>query len=122
MEFNAALTDTVEILSPALVVDPYSTETTESWSDPTTRTVSNVLVYMGASNEEPTARNPNQVFTQLTAILPYGDHVTSRDRVRVLTGPYAGLYRVQGKPAHWRTPWSGWEGGTQVRIEETTGV
>lgn len=122
MKFSPALTEVVEVLSPGTVVDPYSSYPVESWDSPTVREVSGVLVYMGSATEESTARNPDQSFTQLNAILPYGDPITRRDRLRVLTGLYAGTYTVDGTPAHWRTPWTGWEGGTQVRLSEVSGV
>lgn len=122
MIFNPAFTDTVEVLSPTMVSSPYSSELTPDWTTPTTRAVPEpVLVYAGTATETPTPSAPYMAVDILTAILPYGDPVKRTDRVKVLTGPYAGTYEVDGRPAHWRTPWGGWEAGCEVRLKEVTG-
>lgn len=114
-------TETVDVLSPTLIESKYSTVPTVSWDTPTRRSVDGVLVYPGVSEESPSLGTPYRLTGELTAIFPYGDPITAHDRVEVRTGLYAGAYGVNGRPAHWRTPWTGWQAGTEVRLKEVSG-
>ena len=114
--------DYVEVLSAVMVSSPYSSEPTPDWTAPSARGIPvPVLVYAAAANDTPTPSAPAMVLDTLVAILPYGDPITRDDRLKVLTGPYAGTYEIDGRPAHWRTPWSGWEAGCEVHLKEVTG-
>lgn len=121
MIFNPAYTETVDVLSPVMSSSPYSSELVEDWTTPTARTVYNVPVYAGTASETPAPSAPQQAVDILTAILPYGDPVKKTDRLKVRTGPHAGTYGIDGRPAHWRTPWTGWEAGCEVRLKEVSG-
>lgn len=121
MQFTPDFTVAVEVLSPTLETSDYSNRPTLSWSNPTVTHYSGVVIYAGTAVEDPGAATPYLAIDKLTAIFPYGSPVKRTDRVRVLAGPYAGTYDVDGRPAHWRTPWSGWEAGTEVRLTEVAG-
>lgn len=119
MDFTFA--EQVDVLTATLQSSKYSTSPTPSWTSPSRRSVSKVLVYAGVTEETPTLGTPYRLTDELTAIFPYGDPITATDRVEVKTGPYKGTYSVNGRPAHWKTPWSGWEAGTEVRLKEVSG-
>lgn len=119
MRFN--YTDSVDVLSPREVKSKYSNDLTYSWSDPIRRRVDGVVIYPGVTEERPSLSTPYRLDDEYTAIFPYGDPIRSTDRVEVITGIFAGTYTVHGTPAHWRTPWSGWEACTEVRLKESTG-
>jgi uncharacterized Zn-binding protein involved in type VI secretion len=60
-------------------------------------------------------RNPVTSVPQLYC--PPGTVVTSRSRVTVR----GKLYQVDGDPAEWRSPFTGWEPGVVVTLERTDG-
>ena len=74
-----------------------------------------------ATAEDPTTQEPYTVSTSPTAFFPYGYDIHEHDQVRVLTGPLAGLYNVDGTPGHWKNPFTGWSPLTSVKLVVVTG-
>lgn len=52
---------------------------------------------------------------------PYELDIRNGDQVVIDDGPYAGTWRVDGEPAHWRNPFTGWEAGTVAPITRAKG-
>ena len=71
---------------------------------------------MESSMEAPTEGAPLILVERLTAYLVYGSDVQMQDRVEVVTGPYTGIYEVEGRPGHWSNPYTGDKPGTVVRL------
>ena len=80
-----------------------------------------VPVFPAATAEDPTTQEPYTVSTSPTAFFPYGYDIHEHDQVRVLTGPLAGLYNVDGTPGHWKNPFTGWSPLTSVKLVVVTG-
>ncbi len=59
----------------------------------------------------------NAVVTSPTLYCPPGTSVSSRDRVTVR----GLLYEVDGDPAVWRNPYTGWDPGVAVVLERVSG-
>lgn len=91
------LGETVLVLSPTTVADPYSGETEESWVTPTTRAVMTLAPPEPRPSDEPLLDARNSVTSGWTLYLPTGDPINSGNRVRV-----RGLdYPVVGEPGAW---------------------
>ena len=80
-----------------------------------------VPVFPAATAEDHTTQEPYTVSTSPTAFFPYGYDIHEHDQVRVLTGPLAGLYNVDGTPGHWKNPFTGWSPLTSVKLVVVTG-
>lgn len=108
--------ETVTILTPTQVADPYSGETSDDWSAPTETDVYGVAVEPRPSSE-PTQDARNAVTSGFTLYLPPGTAVTPTNRVRVRGNDYG----VLGEPAEWRNPFTGWTPGLVVQVGRTAG-
>ena len=75
-----------------------------------------VPVFPATASETPSAQEPYVTTTSPTAFFPYGYDIHEHDHVRVLTGPLAGLYAVDGEPGHWKNPFTGWSPFTTVNL------
>lgn len=92
--------ETITVLTAGTVTDPYSNETTPSWSvTPTERTVVTLAPPEPRPSQEPVQDARNAVTSGWTLYLPPGDPITSANRVRVR----GRVYPVQGVPADWGT-------------------
>lgn len=116
----------VEVLAAGEVTatDPYSGEDSHEsdWDHPTVVVAySGVPVMPTASPDAPTLDRPEYNAASLAAYLPYGAPVTTRHRLRVLSGPYAGTWLVAARPEQWEHPITGWEATCCVKISEVTG-
>lgn len=113
--------ETVTVLTPGTVTDPYSAETTTAWTlgdgqtwatEPSQATVDNVLVGSGGSTE-PLEVARNEVASDFDLIFqpPVTVTPTAQDRivVRGLTCD------VVGRPFRWVYPGSGTDAGLVVR-------
>jgi hypothetical protein len=112
--------ETVTILTAGETVDPYSTETSESWADGdvTSEDVDNVLIGDGGS-VEPLQDARNQVTSDFDLIFqpPLDTIPTAQSRVVV-----RGLTcKVVGRPFPWRWPSSGTDAGMVVKAEIVEG-
>jgi len=109
--------ETVDILTAASVVDPYSNESeVEDWDNPTSVSVAGVAVEPRPSGE-PLQDARNQVTSGFTLYMPTGTPISSRNRVTVR----GVTYEVLGEPAEWASPFTGWQPGVVVQVERTAG-
>lgn len=117
----------VEVLRGVPVDDPYAHGGTSSdrpvdWTAPTTvARYERRPVALESSIEVVTVEAPLTVDQVLTAYLPYSADVREFDRVKIVDGPYAGTYEVDGKPAYWLNPYNGDTPGCVVRLGKRTG-
>lgn len=94
--------------------DPYSGETTDDWANP-------VAVLTDAAGVEPlSSQEPVQDGRQAVIVgyRLYFDHPVTVDRLwRVdVRGE---RWKVEGRAAAWRNPFTGWEAGTVVQVGGT---
>lgn len=109
--------ETVTRLRGAPVVDPYSGEANGvDWSDPSSLAIPGCAFNPGQS-AEPDQVGRNAIITQPEVYTPPGADVTAGDRlvVRGLT------YEVEGDPADWRSPYTGWTPGLVVALKRVEG-
>lgn len=101
----------VTVLSPGTVTDPYSGESNPDWSTPTEREERCAVAPGGSSEPTETARNA--IDSDFDLIFGYDPGVTAADRIVV-----RGLTcEVDGHPFSFRSPFTGWEPGTLVRVK-----
>lgn len=68
-------------------------------------------------SSEDTAR-AGTVATEQLLYGPYGADLTAQD---VVVLPDGTEWEVDGSPESWRSPFTGWEAGVQVRVRRVTG-
>ncbi len=66
---------------------------------------------------EPTVRGRQGVIVGLTVYAPAGSDILSTDSLRVRGEDYV----VDGHPAEWRSPFSGWAPGMEVAVRRAVG-
>ena len=104
----------VTIQSPGTITDRYGNETTD-WSTPTERAESCGVADGGST--EPLQDARNAVDSDFDLIFDHDPGISSADRVVV-----RGLTcEVAGRPFLWRSPFTGWEPGTIVRVKVREG-
>lgn len=108
--------ETVDILTPSTVTDPYSAASVADWSSWTETAVPGCVVWPRDSTE-PTEVGRTAVITGLTVSFPAGTSVTSSSRVRVR----GTVWDVEGKPFAWRNPFSGHEPGVVANLTQVEG-
>lgn len=109
---------TVQVLTAIPVIDPYSGEATgEDWTTPTSVPWVGVAVEPRVSVETVTdGRAPVVIGRTL-----YGDPtvtITARNRVSL---PDGSIWQVDGDPADWVNPWTGWHPGQVVQLKKADG-
>lgn len=60
----------------------------------------------------------SQVITSPRVFMPAGTDVGADDRLR---SPAGVVFAVEGRPKVWRSPFSGWDAGVEVSLEDVTG-
>ena len=109
--------ETVTRLRATSAVDPYSDEPTQSdWTSPDSLDIPGCGFNPGQSSE-PTQEARNAVITQPEVYAPTGSDVLAGDRL-VVRGD---TYDVDGKPAVWRSPFTGWQPGVVIVLKEVEG-
>lgn len=113
--------ETVTRLRAAMILDPYSGEATQAaWDDeanpPSSLAIEGCAFNPGGSTE-PTQEGRNAVITRPEVYAPADADVLAGDRlvVRGLT------YDVEGDPADWRSPFTGWQPGLVIALERVSG-
>lgn len=107
--------ETVQVLTAGTSTDRYN-DTVEDWSAPTEVPVDGVGVEPRPSSESnQDARNT--VVSGFTLYMPAGVTVTAANRVRVR----GEVFLVDGDPAVWRNPFTGWEPGVVVQTKRVEG-
>lgn len=108
-----AFGETVTRQRAAVVVDPYSLESTLlDWTSPAEEDIDHCGVADGGSLE-PTQDARNAVDSDFDVILPPGSDVTAQDRL-VIRGL---VCEVAGRPFDWVSPLSGWQPGMIARAK-----
>lgn len=110
--------ETVVVLRGDTVDDPYSNEpaTGLSWDSPAETPVAGCAVAPRYANEGLDPFRPG-VIVGLAVYMPAGTDVTARDRLRVR----GEVYEVDGEPALWRNPFTGWAPGIEVAVKRLGG-
>ena len=109
--------EAVQFISPTLVLNDYSGEVeSEDWDTPIVELADSCGVEPIAS-DEPVQDGRQSV---IVGYRLYFDHLVTVDREwrAVVRGD---TLRVQGRPAGWRSPFTGWEAGTVVEVRWTDG-
>lgn len=105
----------VTILTPGTVTDPYSGETVTDWSISAERDESCAVAPGGST--EPTIVARDAIDSDFDLIFGYDPGITAADRVVV-----RGLTcEVDGHPFAYKSPFTGWEPGTLVRVKVREG-
>lgn len=111
--------ETVTVLEATSSTDPFSGEETQGdWSAPTETVVEDCAVAYRTSNETNDEGHVSQVITGLVLYGPYSMPITAQSRIRLANGD---VWEVDGKPAFWKNPFTGWEAGCEVNLREVTG-
>lgn len=109
--------ETVTRLRGTAVTDPYSGEPTGTdWTAPASLAIPGCAFNPGQS-AEPLQVARNAVTSQPEVYAPTGSDVLPGDRL-VVRGK---TYDVDGQPADWRSPFTGWEPGLVIALKLTEG-
>lgn len=108
--------ETVQVLTGVAATDPYSGEATGlDWSTPTER--DELCAVADGGSTEPLQDARNSIVSDFDLIFDHNPEVSPAERVRV-----RGLIcDVVGRPFLWRSPFTGWEPGTVVRVKVVEG-
>lgn len=108
--------ETVTLLAPGTIADPYSGDTADDWTTLTETPIHGVAVEPRPS-QEPVQDARNAVTSGYTLYVPAGAQIAPRDRVRVR----GEVYSILGEPAEWISPFTGWTPGIVVQVGRTDG-
>lgn len=109
--------ETITRLRGTAITDPYSGDATGvSWTTPASLTIDGCGFNPGQS-AEPLQVGRNAVTTQPEVYAPAGSDILAGDRL-VVRGK---TYEVDGQPAAWKNPFTGWEPGMVVALKLTEG-
>lgn len=109
--------ETITRLRAALGVDPYSGEAVLlDWDNAAELSIEGCGFDPGGSSE-PTQDARNAVVTKPTVYAPAGVDVVAGDRIVVRGVTYA----VEGTPADWRHPMTGWRPGLVINLKGVEG-
>lgn len=110
--------ETVTRLRATTTANPYSGEPDgdPDWTTPSTLAIPGCGFDPGGSIESADARR-DAVTTQPTVYAPSDADITAADRVLVR----GVTYEVDGRPALWRSPFTGWEPGLVVQLRAYEG-
>ena len=101
----------VTVQTAGTTTDPYSGEASEDWSTPTTRTEKCAVADGGST--EPNIDARSAIDSDFDLLFDYDPQILPAERVVV-----RGLVcEVDGRPFTWRSPFTGWEPGTVVRVK-----
>jgi hypothetical protein len=109
--------ETVTRIRAGSKTDPYSGEPVDlDWSAANELNIAGAGFDPGGSQSTLDARR-DMVTTSPTLYLPAGSDVLEGDRMRVRGVVYA----VDGRPADWRSPFTGWRPGLVVTLKSVEG-
>lgn len=122
-------TERVRVTPPADEEDPFSGEMESGgWGTPVERDVQLWPSESTVLGESVSAGRPWRTVDRLSLVFPYGTLIDYRSKIAILSGPYAGTeaepggeWQVDGDPAHWRSPLTGWAPGTVVNLIHVKG-
>lgn len=109
--------ETVTRLRATSVTDGYGNEGVLSWDAPT-----ELAIYHVGVEPRPSSENQRDARNAVTSgftlyITDTAADVTPLDRMRVR----GRVYQVQGEPALWRSPFTGWAPGLVVQVDRVEG-
>ena len=100
----------VDVITPGSATDRYGNKV-DDWSAASERPV--LCGVADGGSTEPLAHDRDAVDSDFDLIFDHDPGITARDRVRV-----RGLVcEVSGRPFSWRSPFTGWEPGTVVKVK-----
>jgi hypothetical protein len=108
--------ETVTVLTAGTTTDPYSTESTDDWTNPTSLEVPGVAVEPKPTGE-PLEDARHRVVSGYTLYFPADVFPTPQQRV-VVRGA---TYEIDGESAVWRSPFTGWTPGNVVQTKREVG-
>lgn len=107
------------VLRAKAILDPYSGEATAAdWTNPDRLPFKQPAGIAPRESTEPTADGRNSVITGRTLYAEPGEDVTAHDRVEL---PGDGVWQVDGDPADWRSPLTGWHPGLVIQLKRVEG-
>lgn len=93
----------------------------DAYGDPVASTVARIDVpgcaIVPRYSSEPTERGRNGVIIGLSAYVPASAGITHTDRVEI----DGVAYLVEGEPALWSSPFTGWTPGVEVALKRAVG-
>ena len=101
----------VVVQTPGTITDPYSGDDVSSWDSPAERP--ELAGVADGGSTEPLQDARNAIESDFDLIFDHDPGVTTQDRVVVRTL----VCEVVGRPFLWRSPFTGWEPGTVVRVK-----
>lgn len=112
-----AFGETVTILRAPSILDEYSGEITGlDWTLATRKTIPGCGI-APISSDEPLRDSRTQVDSMVDVYAPYGADIKALDRLIIRGTTWA----VEGDPAVWRHPMTGWQPGTVIRAVKVDG-
>lgn len=93
---------------------------TDSYGNPTTSTEDTIIENCGVAprvEAEQVGDNRAMVINGYDIYTEFGIAVGSHDRI-VVRGE---VCEVDGDVAHWRSPWTGWQAGSVIRVKRVEG-
>lgn len=109
--------ETITRLRATAILDPYSGEPTDfTWDAPDALEIPDCGINPGGTSE-PTQDGRNAVITRPEVYAPADADVTAGDRL-VVRGE---TYEVDGEPAAWRSPFTGWAPGLVIVLKRVEG-
>lgn len=112
-----AFGEKITVLRAPSVLDEYSGDVTGlDWTLATRKTIDGCGI-APVSSGEPLLDNRTQVDSQVEVYAPYGADIKALDRL-VIRGI---TWAVEGEPAAWRHPMTGWQPGTVIRAVKVEG-
>lgn len=102
--------EAVTVSTPVWTVDDYGNRVAD-WVNATDR--AELCGVADAGSTEPLEVDRNAIDADFDLIFDHDPAITAQDRVTVRTL----LCEVAGRPFAWRSPFTGWEPGTVVRVK-----
>lgn len=93
----------------------------DDWTNPVTVLANLSAGVAPASSDEPLQDGRTAVATALDLIFQETLMVDRLWRARIAQGPYEGTWKIEGRPAVWEHPMTGWKAGTVVRVDLSDG-
>lgn len=76
----------------------------------------------GTASRDVELRGREGVIEGLTAYAGYEVDVRHDDEIEIHSGPYEGLWKVNGTPGRWEnTPFTGWQAGVEIALHRKEG-
>lgn len=105
--------ETVTRLRAQTTEDPYTTDPRPDWTkEPASLAIDACAFDPGGSSESFSEPGRQPITTKPTVYAPFGSDIKAGDRL-VVRGV---TYDIDGEPADWHSPFTGWEPGMAVSL------